>query len=130
MPPVFLTLDEVLEIHRNQIETHGGRTGVRDMDLLQSALAMPHAGTGGEFFHADVFEMAAAYLYHIIRNHPFADGNKRVAAMSAFVFLRLNGHTLQATAGAFERLVVAAAEGKVDKATIARFFQEHTTVNP
>jgi len=126
MPPVFLGLDEVLEIHRDQIERYGGRAGIRDMGLLQSALAMPQAGIGGEFFHADVFEMAAAYLYYIARNHPFVDGNKRVAAMSAFVFLRLNGHTLRAPTGAFERLVLAAAEGTVDKATIARFFQEHT----
>ena len=126
MPPIFLGLDEVLEIHRGQVERYGGATGVRDMNLLQSALAMPQAGIGNQFVHADIFEMAAAYLYHIVRNHPFIDGNKRVAAMSAFVFLKVNGHTLEASEQAFERPVRVAAEGVADKAVIASFFREHT----
>jgi len=125
MPPLFLGLDEVLELHRDQIERYGGSAGVRDLGLLESALAAPQAGSGGEYFHADLREMAAAYLFHIVRNHPFVDGNKRVGALAAFVFLRLNGRTLTASERAFERLVRRVADGRADKATVIAFFRRH-----
>lgn len=79
MMPRFLNLLESLEIHQSRIELYGGTDGVRDLGLLQSALAQPSAGFDGEFLHKDLFEMAAAYLFHIVRNHPFVDGNKRTA---------------------------------------------------
>ena len=125
MDPVFLELEESVEIHRDQIERYGGRTGIRDMALLQSALAMPRAGSGGQYFHTDLPEMAAAYLFHIVKNHPFVDGNKRVGAMAAFVFLELNGITLEAREPAFEKVVLSVAEGKSDKAAVAAFFRKH-----
>jgi death-on-curing protein len=90
MAPAFLSLDEVIEIHRDMIERYGGSTGIRDMGLLQSAVAMPQASFGSEFLHADLFEMAAAYLFRIVQNHPFIDGNKRVGTATAMVFLELN----------------------------------------
>lgn len=71
MNPAFLTLGEVLEIHRDQIERYGGKSGIRDMALLKSALAMPSAAFGGRYLHTDLFEMAAAYLFQIVRDHPF-----------------------------------------------------------
>ena len=126
MDPVFLDLGDALEIHQDQIERYGGSQGVRDMGLLQSALAMPQAGSRGQYFHADLHEMAAAYLFHIVMDHPFLDGNKRVGAMVAFAFLKLNVWTLEAPGPAFERLVMSVAEGKTDKAAIARFFRKHT----
>ena len=88
--PLFLTLAEVLEIHNNQIELYGGTQGVRDLTLLQSAIAQPQASFGGEWLHADIFGMAAAYAYHICQNHPFLDGNKRTALASTLVFLEIN----------------------------------------
>jgi death-on-curing protein len=72
--PVFLTLGEVIEIHHDQIERYGGDSGIRDLGLLQSAMAMPAAGFGGRYLHADLCEMAAAYLFHITQNYPFVDG--------------------------------------------------------
>ncbi|MGQ0549744.1 MAG: type II toxin-antitoxin system death-on-curing family toxin [Armatimonadota bacterium] len=126
MPPVFLGLEEVLEIHGDQIRRYGGSAGVRDIDLLESALAMPQAGASGQFFHGDLFEMAAAYLYHIVRNHPFLDGNKRVGTMAAFTFLKLNDLILDAPRPDFERIVLAAAEGKTDKSAIAAFLRKHS----
>ncbi|MEW6746169.1 MAG: type II toxin-antitoxin system death-on-curing family toxin [Planctomycetota bacterium] len=75
------------------------------------------------YFHSDLFEMAAAYLFHIVRNHPFVDGNKRVGAMAAFTFLKLNGITLEAPEPAFEEVVRSVATGKTDKADIAAFFR-------
>ncbi|MEG4329587.1 Fic family protein, partial [Microcoleus sp. herbarium5] len=75
--PKFLFLDEVLELHDDQISSFGGTPGVRDEGLLESALAQPQATFGGQFLHSTISEQAAAYLYHIAMNHPFIDGNKR-----------------------------------------------------
>src|SRR5687768_12741314 len=97
MPPNFLALDEVLEIHRDQLTRYGGLGGIRDLGLLQSAVAQPQATFAGQFLHADLAEMAAAYLFHIVQNHPFLDGNKRVGAVSAIVFLKMNDHEIEAT---------------------------------
>jgi death-on-curing protein len=123
--PVFLSLEETLAIHRDQVERYGGTDGIRDMALLQSALAMPSSGMGGDYFHADLFEMAAAYVFHIVRNHPFVDGNKRVGAMAAYVFLGLNGMELTASEEAYEELVLGVAEGRTPKSAVALFFRRH-----
>jgi death-on-curing protein len=89
--PSFLTLAEVIDIHHDQIERYGGRGGIRDIRLLESAVAAPQVSAGGEYVHGDLFQMAAAYAFHICRNHAFVDGNKRTALSSALVFLELNG---------------------------------------
>jgi len=123
--PVFLTLAEVLEIHQDQIKRYGGRSGIRDLNLLKSALAMPQAGMREEYFHADIAEMAAAYLFHIVGNHPFVDGNKRTGAVAALVFLALNGMEVDAGEAAFEKLVRSAAEGKAAKGEIAAFLRSN-----
>ena len=125
MSPVFLNLSEVLRIHRDQIERYGGEPGTRDLGLLQSALAMPAAGFGGRFLHNDLFEMAAAYLFHITRNHPFVDGNKRTGAACALVFLELNNVEIDASEDALVEMVVAVAEGRTKKDAIADFFRRH-----
>jgi death-on-curing protein len=124
--PEFLSLAEVLAIHRDQIERYGGEPHVRDLGLLESALAMPAAGSRGQYFHEDLPAMAAAYLFHIVRNHPFVDGNKRTGAMAAFAFLALNGLALDATEKEFEALVRAVAEGRAGKAEAAGFFRRNT----
>ncbi|MDI6800525.1 MAG: type II toxin-antitoxin system death-on-curing family toxin [Thermodesulfovibrionales bacterium] len=80
---IFLTLAEVIDIHTDQIEKYGGSMGIRDKNLLYSAIAMPSASFYRTFLHSDIFEMAAAYVYHISQNHPFIDGNKRTALASA-----------------------------------------------
>lgn len=89
--PEFLDLDEVLEIHALQLADFGGLEGVRDQGLLESALEQPRATAFGQFLHGDLFEMAAAYLFHVVKNHAFMDGNKRTALLSALVFLDING---------------------------------------
>ncbi len=125
--PFFLGLDEVVEIHCDQIKRYGGATGIRDVGLLQSAVAMSEAGFGNDYLHADIHEMAAAYLFHIIRNHPFIDGNKRTGAATAMVFLMLNGIELHADEVVFEKMVRSVAEGKTGKATVAAFFRKHAS---
>jgi death-on-curing protein len=123
--PLFLTLDEVLGIHADQIRRYGGQEGLRDLALLQSATGMPEATFEGEFLHGTLFEMAAAYLFHIARNHPFVDGNKRTALMCALVFLGLNGRRLNAQPDALYELVDGVASGSVDKAEVAVFLRRN-----
>ena len=123
--PDFLTLDEVLGIHADQIRTYGGGSGVRDLELLRSALAMPETTFDGEYLHPTVFEMAGAYLFHIARNHPFVDGNKRTALMCALVFLGLNGEQLEADPDELYPLVDSVAAGTVDKADVTVFLKRN-----
>src|SRR5262245_6676143 len=110
MQPTFLTLDEVLALHADLLHRYGGALGLRDVGLLQSALATPAATFGGTFLHGSVHEMAAAYLFHLVQNHPFVDGNKRVALMATIVFLELNGLHLTAEPDAVYRLVMGVAQ--------------------
>jgi death-on-curing protein len=126
MLPIFLSLEEVIEIHRDQIERHGGSPGIRDMGLLQSAVAMPQASFGGQLLHADLFEMAAAYLFHIVQNHAFLDGNMRVGAAAAMVFLELNGAEVKITNEALAETVLAVAQGKLGKPAAAEFLRKHS----
>jgi death-on-curing protein len=123
--PNFLALDEILALHADQIRRYGGRAGIRDLELLRSALGMPEVSHGGTYLHPSAVEMAAAYLFHIVRNHPFVDGNKRVGLIAALVFLGLNNLTLDADADALFDLVVGVAAGTLAKAEAAVFLQEH-----
>lgn len=122
----FLGLDDVLEIHRDQIEHYGGSLGIRDMGLLQSAVAMPAAGFGDQYLHQDIFEMAAAYLFHITQNHPFVDGNKRTGAVAAIVFLAMNDIEVVADADDLEVFVRSVATGQSDKAAAAAFLRSNS----
>lgn len=126
MNPVFLTLDEVLALHQDQVERYGGATGLRDLGLLQSALGTPQARFGGTFLHDSLPEMAAAYLYHIVCNHPFVDGNKRTGLIAAIAFLGLNGLDLNADPDALVNLVLGIAAGSVTKADAAVFLAAHS----
>ena len=92
-----------MEIHRDQIDRYGGSPGIRDIKLLESAVATPAAGFGEDYLHTNIYEMAAAYLFHIIRNHPFTDGNKRTGAVAAIVFLMMNGIELHAGEDGLEK---------------------------
>ena len=127
MNVLFLTLDEVLSLHEEQISLFGGSFGVRDMGLLQSAIGNVEATLGGIFLHETSFEMAAAYLHGICRNHPFIDGNKRTAVASALTFLDMNGIEVDAEEDAFYDLVIGVAEGRVSKAAVAVFLEERAT---
>ncbi|HEX9160833.1 MAG TPA: type II toxin-antitoxin system death-on-curing family toxin [Thermoanaerobaculia bacterium] len=123
MEPIFLTLEEVLAIHEDRIRRYGGAFGVRDMGLLQSALGTVEATFADAYLHSTLFEMAAAYLFHIGRNHPFIDGNKRTALACSLAFLSLNEVRIGASPDALYDLVIGVAEGKLTKADAAVFFQ-------
>jgi death-on-curing protein len=117
--PEFLDLEEVLEIHALQLDEFGGIAGMRDRGLLESAVEQARATAFGELLHADLFEMAAAYLFHIVKNHAFLDGNKRTALVTALVFLDINGVSLERDDERLYELTMAAAEGRADKVQIA-----------
>ncbi len=123
MDPLFLSLDEVLALHEDQIRRYGGAPGVRDLRLLESALGGATATFDGAFLHGTLAEMAAALLYGICRNHPFVDGNKRTAVAAALVFLDLNGMAIDAGEDEFYDLVLGVAEGRVSKSAVAVFLQ-------
>jgi len=124
-PRLFLTLDEALAIHAHQIARYGGALGLRNRGLLESAVAMPKARFAGEYLHPSLHEQAAAYLFHLVRNHPFVDGNKRAGLACCLVFLRLNGARIRASDGELVELVVGVAEGRHSKADVAVFLREH-----
>ena len=126
MEPTFLTLDEIVAVHRDQITRYGGSEGVRDWGMLQSAVAMPAATFGGRYLHPDLCEMAAACLFHLVQNHPFIDGNKRVGAAAADVFLALNGVRLTAEEDAYAEMVLSVARGETPKSAVAEFLRANT----
>jgi death-on-curing protein len=130
----FLTLEEVILIHADQISHYGGAAGLRDHGLLDSALAQPKAVFADELLHPTLPSQAAAYLYHIVKNHPFIDGNKRVGTAAALVFLNLNGYELDPTLDEFitgseqtrlEIVVLEVASGKMGKEELAVFIQNN-----
>ena len=125
--PLFLTLDEVLALHEDQIERYGGGPGIRDIGLLESAMGSAAATYGGAFLHETLFEMAAALLYGICRNHPFIDGNKRTAVVASLTFLDMNGIEIDADEDDFYDLVIGVAAGRVSKSAVAVFL---TTAAP
>ncbi len=123
--PVFLTLKEVMDIHDAMVKRYGGRRGIRDSALLESALTMPRSGIVGQYLHADLYEMAAAYLFHFCRNRPFHSANDRTAVVAALVFLRMNGLGVAGSPQELADLVSGVVQQKAGKEIIAWFFRSH-----
>ncbi len=123
LQPDFLTIEDVLEIQREQIERYGGSHGLRDRGGLESALAVPQASFGGEWLHPTIPAMAAAYLFHLCQNHAFIDGNKRVGANAAIVFLFLNGWDLLVTEAELVDLVLRVASSQLGKPELTDIFE-------
>jgi death-on-curing protein len=122
MDPLFLSLDEILEIHDQQIQLYGGSHNIRDVNGLESAVAMPQAAFGGEFLHPSIPAMAATYLFHICQNHPFIDGNKRTAANAAITFLLMNNWEPRFDEDQLVVMVLSVAEGKTLKPELIQTF--------
>jgi death-on-curing protein len=128
--PDFFSVAEILDFHMEQIDLYGGNHGVRDMGLLESAAAMPMSGFGDSYFHAFPFEMAAAYLFHIVQDHPFTDGNKRTGLATCLYFLELHGTEIEADPGELECFVRSVATGQALKPEIAEFLEKHSRPLP
>lgn len=123
----YLTLDEVLAIHAHQIARYGGRCGLRDRAALESALAMPRATYAGLDLHESLAEKGAAYLFHLVKNHAFLDGNKRVGLATCLVFLRLNGVTVRAADDELVDLVLGVISGTRSKSDVAVFLADRSS---
>lgn len=120
---LWLGVRDVVAFHAGQIAQFGGQSGIRDRGLLESALARPRNRAAYE--KASVFDLAAAYAFGIARNHPFIDGNKRTALVSAFVFLDLNGWDVRATEAKAAVTFLALADGNLSEARLAEWLEQH-----
>lgn len=121
--PTFLEPTDVIYIHTNQIEEYGGEAGIRDLNLLLSAISQPKQSFGDQYLHENLFSMAAAYLFHICKNHPFIDGNKRTALASALVFLEINGISIKHSTKLYDLTIKTASEN-ITKAEIETKLQK------
>lgn len=117
--PLFLDVEDVIDLHATQLEIYGGASGLRDRGLLESAVAQPQSSFDGTFAHDGLFAMAAAYLFHIVSNHAFMDGNKRAGMLSAVVFLDINGISLDQPSEALYELTMSVAQGRIGKPAVA-----------
>ena len=124
----FLTLEDVLALHDELIQRYGGRPGLRDAGVLEAALSMAQAGFGGQYFHEFPHEMGAAYLFYLVRNHPFIDGNKRVALACAILFFKINRVRYSITEEEAVELTLSAASGQFDKGAVTEFFRQHLRI--
>jgi len=122
---IFLTIGDVLAIHHRMIEEFGGNPDVRDYGLLESAVAIPASRFSGKFLHESLPAMAAAYLFHICKNHAFIDGNKRTAVVAAEIFLLINGIKLTANNQDLEQITLDIAESKIGKEEVTAFSHKH-----
>jgi death-on-curing protein len=123
----YLAIDQVLALHALQLKRYGGGKGLRDRRGLEAAVARPAVTFGGEDLYADLPAKAAALMHSLALNHPFLDGNKRVAAHAALVFLDLNGYEFSGTPEELVATTVAVAEGKVAVEALAIWFRQRVT---
>ena len=133
MNPKFLTVEHILGIHEKlSLPRYGGAPGLRDRGLLESAVAQPQATFEGKFLHEGLFAMAAAYLFYIVADHPFVDGNKRAGLLTALTFLDLNGITIEHGSKALYELTMEVAKGRATKNAVAETLAglDHQTGHP
>jgi len=121
----YLTLGEVVELHRGVLQAGGGASGIRDLGALDSAIAQPRATFSGVDLYPTVVEKAAALCFSLVQNHPFVDGNKRVAHAAMETFLVLNGTELAAAVDDQERLMLDLAAGRIDRTHLIDWLRQH-----
>ncbi|MCM3881680.1 MAG: type II toxin-antitoxin system death-on-curing family toxin [Vicinamibacterales bacterium] len=120
----YLSVGQVLALHAQQLRRYGGATGLRDRGALESALARLAVTFAGEDLYLDIADKAAALMHSLALNHPFVDGNKRVAAFAAIVFVEANGHEFLATPGQLVETTLAVAEGRMAVEALAIWFRQ------
>ncbi len=119
----YLALEQVIKMHDAFIEKFGGLQGIRDMNLLLSAIETPKAAMFGTDLYHTIYDKAAAYLYHIVQNHPFNDANKRTGFGATYLFLKANNVNFLFDDASFENLIIEVAKGKKTKKEISHFFE-------
>lgn len=123
----YLSVKEVLRIHYRVIAQFGGSHGVRDLGLLESAVARPQAGFGDFEAYPDLFSKAAVLLHSLAKNHAFVDGNKRTSLVSGRIFLKRNGWRLRADHVELEQFVLQTATGTITEPAITAWLARHST---
>ena len=121
----YLTLSEVLEVHRQIMAQSGGAEGLMHLPALESALAQPQMTFGGEDLYPTVVDKAAVLGYTLIKNHPFLDGNKRTGHAAMEVFLVLNGYEIRATVDEQERVILQVAASEIDREEFTTWLRAH-----
>ena len=121
----YLTLSEVLELHRRIIQSSGGSMGIRDLAAVESALAQPRMTFGGEDLYPTIVEKASALGFSLIQNHPFIDGNKRIGHAAMETFLVLNGFEITAQVNEQEQIILSVASGMMERAEFADWLRSH-----
>jgi len=122
----FLSVKDVIQIQEDTITHEGGMPGLSDPGLLESAVTMPQQQFGGKYLHPGLIDMAAAYMFHIAMNHPFHDGNKRAAVLSALVFLDINGIQKLPAPKELEMMTMQLAAGDLTKEELTRWLHANT----
>ena len=123
---VYLTAEQVLFIHYRLLNETGGEHGIRDLGMLESAIARPKATFAKQELYPDTFEKAAALMESLINNHPFVDGNKRTGIACAVLFLKQNGIPFSAKNAELESFTLRVASSKVGQSEIARWLKKHS----
>lgn len=119
--PTFLTVDQVIEMHRLSIDKYGGSHGLKDPGLLESAVMAPRQTFGGEFLYPDIASMTAALWHGLVMNHAFVDGNKRIGLRAADVFLMLDGYELAGKKSELVSLTIRMTTGEVTREGLVSF---------
>lgn len=123
----FLEFDRIVQLNKLATKTFGGADGIRDRGLIDSAINQPQASFGGQYLHENIFQMAAAYYYHISESQGFSDGNKRTGFLAMFSFLKLNGCDFIIPDDYLWPILIEVANGKKDKNNLADFLIENVT---
>ena len=126
----YLTLGEVVELHRRVVAQTGGATSLRDLGALESAVAQPRVTVGGVDAYPSLAAKAAAVGFSLIRNHPFVDGNKRVGHATIATFLKLNGFDLRAEVADAERIILGVAAGELGRDALEDWVEHHLVPSP
>ncbi len=121
----FLTLVEVVELHRQIIEQSGGALGIRDLGALESAMAQPRMTFGGEDLYPTLVDKAAVIGFSLVMNHPFIDGNKRIGHAVMEVFLVMNGWEIDAAVDEQEVIILSLASGELEREAFTQWLENH-----
>ncbi len=121
----YLTLGEVVELHRLVLEVTGGAPGIRDLGALESAIAQPRATFDGTDLYPTLVEKAAALCFALVQGHPFVDGNKRVGHVALETFLVLNGSEIDAAVDDQEHLILGLAAGRISRTELTNWLRQH-----
>ena len=126
MQTIYLTFEQVILIHQDQIDRYGGSHGIRDLALLESAVFRPQSSFDQHELYPSFFEKAAALFHSLINNHAFVDGNKRTGTASLLIFLEINRYRLYCDQDALVKFVLDVIEKKLSIIDIATWIEEHS----